>query len=340
MSAVAIVLRASSAAAAAALLLASPAAAQSLADRLAEVAVARDAKDHVRAIELLEALAAERPQDTTVLRLLGTSYAFAKRYTDAIGVLKRARELAPNDQDVALALARTYLWSGRTGESRELSRAIAAAEPDNPELAALRQAIADASGERRATGIGLAAGAARVKLADGRKQWWREFTLAGDLPLGPTTVVAGEAELAQRERVDDVRLGVRVDHRLSPGATVWFGVATTPNADFSARWTVSGGGEGMVAQGLWLTLDARHADYGRAEVTVAEPGVRAEFSGRYTIHLKAIQLWDELNDHRSGWSLRGEATLGAGVRAIAGAATYPDTEAGITRRVKGGIWWS
>ena len=38
--------------------------------------------------------------------------------------------------------------------------------------------------------------------------------------------------------------------------------------------------------------------------------------------------------HQSGWSLRGEAQPVGSVRLFGGGATYPDAEAGITRRVR------
>ena len=67
---------------------------------------AREAGDYSTAIVLLETESRARPHDASILRLLGSTYAFAGRYDDAIAVLRRGRAIAPGDQDIALALAR------------------------------------------------------------------------------------------------------------------------------------------------------------------------------------------------------------------------------------------
>jgi hypothetical protein len=69
---------------------------------------------------------------------------------------------------------------------------------------------------------------------------------------------------------------------------------------------------------------------------VIEPGLRVTWDhGRWATQLRSINLFQETR-HRSGWSGRIERVLPGDGLMFAGAATYPDTEAGITRRVRGG----
>ncbi|HVJ03179.1 MAG TPA: tetratricopeptide repeat protein, partial [Sphingomonas sp.] len=84
-------------------------------DREAAIADARAAVtrgDHPAAIARLEGARAALPDDPEILRLLGSAYAYAKRYPEAIATLRQARTLAPDDLDIRAALARAYLWSG------------------------------------------------------------------------------------------------------------------------------------------------------------------------------------------------------------------------------------
>ena len=80
--------------------------AQQAAPDLEQAMAARAAGDHARAIQLLEGARLRSPNDATVLRLLGTSYAFNRQYPQAIAVLEQAHAAYPADQDIALALAR------------------------------------------------------------------------------------------------------------------------------------------------------------------------------------------------------------------------------------------
>lgn len=64
-----------------------------------------------------------------------------------------------------------------------------------------------------------------------------------------------------------------------------------------------------------------------------EPGIRFHArDDRWALAIKSIQLWND--GHRSGWSARGDVDAGGGLRLFVGGATYPDTEAGITRRTR------
>ncbi|PCD04096.1 hypothetical protein COC42_07275 [Sphingomonas spermidinifaciens] len=307
---------------------------------LAPAIAAREAGDFDRAIELLEAADRARPDDPEILRLLGTSYAFARRYDPAIATLTRARALAPRDQDIALALARAYLWSGRIAPAAGLAATIARDDPGNAELPVLAQAInrarnADPGFSPRPL-IALSQSLARVRVGGTRREWADTIvTLA--VPLSPRMTLSTDLERENRAGIVDVRGSVRLDRRFANGFA-YVSVSTTPDADFRERWGVRAGGEFAVAPILMLTGDLRYTDFGRGKTVSAEPGVRLNSpSDRWSVALRSINLWDERGDHRAGWALRGEVQPRQRLRLIAGGATYPDTEAGITRRLRSGF---
>jgi YaiO family outer membrane protein len=305
--------------------------------RIVEALAAREAGDLAGAVRRLEAIEAERPGDPTVLRLLGSSYAAAGQYDRGISTLERARTIAPRDQDISLALARAFLWADRLDQAAAIAGEIAAADPTNVELPELRLSIdrARRSAPARSAGIALAFTHSWVEVA-GDTRHWNQAVVSADTPIGRRTTMTGEADLEDRAGVTDTRLSVLLDHRLSPAASVSLAAMVTPRADFREKWGVRAGADIKVTPFLALTAAVRHADYGATNVTVIEPGVRLQTPDeRASLSVRSINSWGESNDYRSGWSVRGDLVVRGGVRLIAGGATYPDTEAGITRRVRG-----
>lgn len=305
--------------------------------RIAEAVAARDAGDLAEAIRRLEVIDAERPGDPTVLRLLGSSYAAAGQYDRGILTLERARAIAPRDQDISLALARALLWAGRPEQAATIAEEIAAAEPTNVELADVRPSIdrARRGTPNRFAGLAVAYTRSWVEVADDTRHW-NQAVIAADAPIGDMTTVAGEIDIENRGGVTDTRLSVQLDHRLTRGASVSLAAVVTPHADFREKWGVRVGSDLLLAPFLSLTASIRHADYGATSVTVVEPGVRLQTPDeRASLSVRSINSWGEDNEYRSGWAVRGDLVVGGGVRLVAGGATYPDTEAGITRRVRG-----
>jgi YaiO family outer membrane protein len=319
------------------LLAAAPAAAAQELSSLADAEAGRVAGDLARAIALLEPLAAQRPRDPDILRRLGVSYAAAGRHGEAIAMLERASALAPADRDIALALARARLWSGDRAGARRDAVAVSASDPANVELPELFDSIARAgvvSG--RGPSLSLSLGASTVDLDARSKQRWLESVAAASVPIGERTSLSAEVEHIDRERAADTRLIARLDQRLAGGASLWASATATPSASFREHWSLRGGGELPLIPNLTLLLNVRHADYRTTSVTGVEPGLRVQWDqGRWAAHAWSINLFEN-GRHRSGWSGRIERALPGEGLLFAGAATYPDTEAGITRRVRGG----
>lgn len=314
-----------------------PAAAQPAPSPIDQAVAARDTGDYRTAIALLEEERSRRPSDATILRLLGTSYAFAGRHDEAIMVLRQARAIAPADQDIVLALARTYLWMGRVDEAATTLAEVEGTEPGHLELPALRASIANARRERRKPGdrvtLSLSQSVADVAFDRGGGATWYGSGIELAVPVPGRTIMTGSVERESREGAVDTRVALRADRRIGASSSGYFAATATPNADFRERWSVRTGGETALHPQLSGTLDLRYLDYAGAGVVAVEPGIRFHArDDRWALAIKSIQLWN--HGHRNGWSARGDVDAGGGLRLFAGGATYPDTEAGITRRTR------
>lgn len=306
---------------------------------IAQANAARDAGDFTEAITVLERARVAYPNDPEILRLLGTSYAFNKRYAEGTAALSRARDLAPDDLDIRAALARALYWSGRKHEAMDELAAIEARDARNTDAAALRRQIADtaATGGQatRRGGIALSQSLSGVSFRNGIDRTWWTAGASAYVTAARGTTLSAEIEREERGRLIDTHLLARVDHAFSSDFRGYLAFAATPAADFREKWSIRAGIESELTAGLTLLVDARRSGYGAAKITVLEPGARVAVAPlRGSVTLRMINLWDEADTHRTGWSARVDGELGGRALLFGGAATYPDTEAGVTRRVR------
>lgn len=302
----------------------------------ARAALAR--QDFALAIARLEQADAMRPDDAEVLRLLGSAYAFDRRYPQAITTLRRAEVLAPEDLDIRAALARAYLWSGDRGAAGREVAAIEQRSPENADAMAIRHQLREpelsAPGQRGGWGLAATQGVSNVSFVNRPGQTWYDTSIALFGGVGPATSVAFSVEREDRRIFVDTRVDARIDHRFGNKFRTFVAFAMTPNANFREKWGVTAGVEGDVTSFATLLADLRHAEYRDASVTVFQPGVRlAARKLGLDATVRMINLWDEDGVHRWGVSGRLDRTFSGGTAFYAGVATYPDTEAGITRQV-------
>ncbi|HKT77702.1 MAG TPA: YaiO family outer membrane beta-barrel protein [Sphingobium sp.] len=302
----------------------------------ARAALAR--QDPRAAIRLLEQAGRDFPDDAEILRLLGSAYAFDRRYPEAITTLQRASARAPADMDIRLALARAYLWSGNRQAAADEIAAIEQRSPNDADAAAIRrqlQAPAKEEVEKPAAfGVALAQSLSHVSFPGRSGRTWSTTSFAAFGGLAPGTTLSLEADREDRQTAIDTRVEARLDQRVSSRVRAFVAFAATPHADFRERWGVSGGVEADIAPFATLIADLRHAEYRDASVTVFQPGLR--LSARrmgLDATVRMINLWDEVGTHRTGISGRIDQSLAGGATLYAGAATYPDTEAGVTRQM-------
>jgi YaiO family outer membrane protein len=302
----------------------------------ARLALARE--DFAAAIGLLEQADATNPDDPEILRLLGSAYAFDRRYPQAIATLRRALILAPDDMDIRAALARAHLWSGDRRAAQIEVAGIEDRSPGSADAAAIRQQLEkeDSSIEEagRRWGFAAAQSFSHVTFANRPSRTWADTSFAVFGNVGRETAISFGVEREDRRTATDTRFEARLDQQFGSALRGYVAVAATPNANFREKWGVTGGIEADVASFATLLADIRHAEYQDASVTVFQPGMRLtvrKLGVNATVRM--INLWDEDGTHRSGVSGRVDKAFSSGVTLFAGAATYPDTEAGITRQV-------
>lgn len=317
---------------AAAICTSAPAQANDRGALIEQALAARAQGDFPKAILLLEQARQSAPDDTEILRLLGTSYAFNQQFARAISLLERGHDLAPQDNDVSIALARTYLWAGKLDESKSLVDTILVANPANSEAAKILGQIAESHGtDRRRSGFYASQSIAGISLAYGHRTWW-ESTLGGYFGVGERSTLTSDLVRADRGFARDVTISARFDHKLAHGGSGYLALTATPGANFREEWSVRAGGQWDVLPAVSLTLDGRHAHYATVDVDAVEPGLVVR-NGAVSAMVKMTNLWSSDGFYGNGWSTRLDAALPKGVSLYGGGATYPDTEAGITRRV-------
>jgi YaiO family outer membrane protein len=274
------------------------------------------------------------PSNADVLRQLAAAQAAALQYDAALATIDRAKAIAPQDNDIALARARILLWSGRPGEARIETQAVRARAPAYPELAEVETAIDSASAERAVrSGVAVSAEVARVDLAGGGSQGWETVSLSGFTALGDRETLTATVEHEAR-RSSDTRFSLSANH-VAPSYELRLGASFTPDADFREGWGMQAGVDYRIHPNITLISDVRYADYPDLSVLSAVPGVRLQTADRaHALSLRLISIFRSDGDNRVGVSGRYDGELGNGYRAFAGAASYPDTEAGITRQLR------
>lgn len=310
--------------------------AQTESNNIDRAAAARDAGDYRSAAALLEVEQRKQPSDPLVLRLLGSVYAFGGEYEKAVQILQQAQSIAPMDQDIALMLVRTFLWAGRREEATATASAIALADPANAELPPLRRAIAEAAADKATPPMQMLVNFSQALsdvATESESNSWHQTTVGLTVPIGNGTALSGVIDRENRTFAEDTRIGLCADINFGRARYGYAAASVTPNANFREKWGLRAGGEVGVAPVFNLTVDLRYAEYRLTKIFGLEPGFRLHsVDDELSLAVKLINLWSEDDRHRSGWSARGELQAKKSVRLVTGAATYPDTEAGITRR--------
>lgn len=298
----------------------------------ADVRLAFERGDPARAVVILTSLLDASPDDPDLLRRLAGAQAATGNYAAALGSIDRARALAPDDLDVRLARARILLWSGDRNGAKAETAAVSAINPAYPDLAETERAISNGQNSRARGGVSGSFGVAGVDTRGGN-QAWSIVTVSGYAQLGPLSTLAITAEREQR-RTTDTRLSASYDRRIGT-ASFHIGATITPNADFREQWSVNAGGEMPIIDHVKLLGDIRYARYSNTQVTVVEPGLSTDIAkGRLALTARSIVLFQRGDETRVGALLRSDLNVRGDRSLFVIAATYPDTEAGITRQVR------
>jgi len=294
----------------------------------------------------------------------------ARRYDEALAILRAARAAHPEDADLSLATARILSWKGDYRAAAAELDGLPPAMQANPEALSLRGNLAYYRADLRAAKVRYQAalasdpgfteardGLARVEkaeAADAAEPHWQvdaglehssfspavqpdwdqqAVVLTRFLDGGRRAVHVGVTRYHQFGLVNsDIEAGVA--GRLSDGVSAYVTAGTSGEADFRPRYRLAAGGEARVAKSgwgaLWLGLDGRHDVYRSVTVNSASLAARLEPAEGWGVAARLIRVDSGTGPAMNGYSLRFDGRLSPKVGVYAGFADAPDTVAGVT----------
>jgi YaiO family outer membrane protein len=270
--------------------------------------------------------------DPTALQLQARELAARQDYDAALAALDCALARAPEDLDIRLARARILFWRGEISRARQEVDEVRRRRAAYPGLAELTSAI-DGAREKRSA-IFLATSISDLDLR-GTHRRWTAVSLGGYRQISRSSTASFTLDHEDRVVAADTRAAIRIDRRWT-GASAYVAVSATPSATFRERWGLGGGVE-LQTGALALIVDYRYAAYVGAGSHSISPSARMTFSKRVSGTIKATFVSTEALPIQAGLSGRVDADLGRRWTLSAGAASAPETEAGITRQVRGGF---
>ena len=255
----------------------------------------------------------------------------AGRTADSIEGSRRVLAMRPNDVDARLNLALTLIAVDRLDEAEVELVAVLAQAPDYAEARAALDRIEGLRTERLNWRFDVSA--SDSGLSQGLESW-REaaMTVSRRAGRGSAAVTIEHAERFSRK---DTYVEGRLDRGLGQGS-VYGAIGGTPDADFRPEIALRGGGQAPVfGQNLSATLDVGVARYGVGVVSTVQPGVEYTTSGgALIVGARWINVWDERDTYRSGYSLRAVLAIRPSIRVRAGFADAPESSDGLTVDVR------
>ena len=255
----------------------------------------------------------------------------AGRNEAAIEGSRSVLAVRPEDVDARLNLALALMAAGRLDEAETELDIVLDQTPDYADARTARDRITRLRDDRADWRFDVST--AYSNLSQGLDPWREAMvTLSRRTDQG---TVSGTIEHAERFDRTDTYVEARLDRAVGRGA-VYGALGGTPDADFRPEIAVRAGGQMPVgSQGLAATLDAGLARYAAGTVTTLQPGVEYTSSGG-TVILggRWINVWDERDTYRSGYSLRAVVAIRPDVRLRAGFADAPESSDGTTVDVR------
>lgn len=268
------------------------------------------------------------------MRQLAAKQAADGRLVLALDTIEQAQSLAPFDNDIALANARILFWLGRVAEARKQADVVRARAPAYTDLQVLDASMNASITHRSArTGFALSAGFANVQLDGGQSQSWESLALSGFIDFDANTNIAATIEHEQR-RTNDTRLSL-ITTRTVKAWDIRAGITYTPSADFREDWGFQAGADLKILNNVTLLSDVRYADYGNISVVSVIPGIKLSSSdATHNLAVRLISIKPSDSTTKLGASARYDRNFDTGLRLFGGVASYPDTEAGLTRQLR------
>jgi YaiO family outer membrane protein len=284
------------------------------------------------AIAKLQTVLAARPDDVDARLNLGLALLAEGRLDEAdaafVAVLKRA----PTYADAQVGRARAARRRGDFAAARVAAAQARALRPDDPEIAALDGSLAADVGDT--LDLRLDAGYSFSSLTEGLPSW-RETSVALSRRLDNRASLGLAIEQSDRFGTINTFLEARYDQRFDWGGA-YAALGGTPDADYRPEVSLRGGGDLVLGGGgTTLTLDSGVARYPTGTVSTLQPGLeQALFGGRLVLGARWINVLDETDEYRAGYSVRASWAVIPSLRIKAGYADAPETSDGATVDVR------
>lgn len=284
------------------------------------------------AIAKLETVLAARPDDVDARLNLGLALLAEGRLDEADAAFVAVLERAPTYADAQVGRARVAQRRGDVAAARAAAAQARALRPDDPEIAALDGSLAATGGDGRDWRID--AGYAFSSLTKGLPSW-RETTIALTRRLDDRSSLGLGVEQSDRFGAINTFFEARYDRRFDWGGA-YVALGGTPDADYRPEVSLRGGGDvALGSRGTTLTLDGGVARYPTGTVSTLQPGLdQALFGGRLVLGARWINVLDETDEYRSGYSVRASWSALPTLRLKAGYADAPESSEGVTVDVK------
>lgn len=290
---------------------------------------ARHAGDNERAARLLRQVVAAQPDNADAQLQLGLALLAQGDLAEAEAALRRTLAIAPDYEDARIGLARI---EQRRGNRDAALAALEPVSPANRDAAGLRSQLA-APIEAPEHRWQLNLDGSYSSLEGSAQPDWQEGSFQLRYQASERTAVGGSVEVSRRFGETDAFAELRIDQRLSDGASVYVTAGGTPNADFRPEWQVGAGGSVRVVPGdtpTILTIDARQARYRAGDIQTVSPGVEQYLAGgRAWLTARWINIFDETGARSSGFLVRGDVMASDDLRLFAGLADAPDVSEGV-----------
>ncbi len=296
-------------------------------DPLARGRELRVAGRAAEAVPLLEQAARAAPNDPDVWLHLGLAYSAAHQADQAEEALARAQALAPAYPDVLVARARLAFFRGDLDEAeRRLAKA-----PDLTETRQLRAQISAARADRNTWRLDAALSRGRLtgELPDATGG---NLSLTRRLAAGQS--VTGTVEYVRQFGREDVYVEAVRAWRLG-----YVAVGGAADADFRPELAVRAGvsAPAFDLAGGWkgeVGADASWARYPVGPVRGLHPYAAVSRGDDLRLQARWINVLDERDQHRSGYSLSLAWRPATGVGLSLGWADAPESSLGVTTQAE------
>lgn len=282
------------------------------------------------AIPKLQQVLAARPDDVDARLNLGLALLAVNRLDEAEAAFREVTVRTPDYTDAWIGLARVEQRRGNLAEARRLADQALLRSPDSVEARELRRALAPEPEWRLDGGVSYSTLSRDLPP-------WTEARMSASRRLDDRWSVGGGIEATRRFDNTDIYFEARLERRHA-GGFVYAAVGGAPDADYRPEIGAAAGGEWRLAPLVSGTIDASAARYRSGVVTGLHPGAVLHLADeRLLLFGRWINVWDERDEYRSGYSAGARWQAADRLALSLGHADAPETSDGVTVDV---VSWS